>query len=245
MGGSDSWDVTKYVNIWICNLLGSTAYTAPVGNFLPGDDGLVCHYNHIGNSHIYPYGSGRSIVHEMGHYFCLKHIWGDDGGLCSGTDYISDTPNQSNYSTNCPTFPGIDSCSPLSPGVMYMNFMDYSADECRNMFTAGQVAYMQSCISAILPALPNSTACSPVTSRAKTKREYSFGLFPNPGNGEFTIETDFLEYEISVRDMAGIQLFRKKINSSTFIWKEKLPPGIYFVSLSWETGKITRKIIVQ
>lgn len=142
-GGSDAWDTEGYLNIWIGNLTGSTAYTAPVGNFVdPADDGIVCHYNHVGNSGVYPYGEGRSIVHEMWHWFGLKHIWGDDSGACTGTDFITDTPNQANWNGNCPTFPLTDLCSPSNPGVMFMNFMDYTDDGCRNMFTLGQTDYM-------------------------------------------------------------------------------------------------------
>jgi hypothetical protein len=161
-GGSDAWDTEHYLNIWICNLNGSTAYSAPPGNFLPDDEGIVCKYQHVGWSNVYPYGRGRSIVHELGHYFCLKHIWGDDQGACNGTDYIGDTPNQANYSTNCPNFPLTDACTPNSPGVMYMNYMDYSEDGCRNMFSAGQTAYMLSCITSMRAGFLNAQGCVPV-----------------------------------------------------------------------------------
>jgi hypothetical protein len=161
-GGSDAWDTEHYLNIWICNLNGSTAYSAPPGNFLPDDEGIVCKYQHIGWSNVYPYGRGRSIVHELGHYFCLKHIWGDDQGTCNGTDYIGDTPNQANYSTNCPNFPLTDACTPNSPGVMYMNYMDYSEDGCRNLFSAGQTAYMLSCITSLRTGFLNAQGCVPV-----------------------------------------------------------------------------------
>jgi hypothetical protein len=150
-GGSDAWNTEEYMNIWICNLVGSTAYTAPPGNFVdPNDDGIVCHYNHVGNSGFSPYDLGRSIVHDMGHWFGLKHIWGDDGGTCEGTDFMADTPNQSNWSSGCPEFPLTDACSPASPGVMYMNYMDYSRDDCRNMFSLAQVAYMESFYDALM-----------------------------------------------------------------------------------------------
>ncbi len=161
-GGSDAWDTEHYMNIWICNLSGSTAYTAPPGNFAPADDGIVCHYNHIGNSGVAPYDKGRSIVHEMGHWFCLKHIWGDDAGGCGGTDFIADTPNQANWTGGCPSFPLTDACTAASPGVMYMNYMDYSEDGCRNMFSAGQVAYMESCITAVMATYFDEDKCTSV-----------------------------------------------------------------------------------
>jgi len=163
-GGSDAWNTKDYLNIWICNLTGSTAYTAPVGNFVdPADDGIVCHYNHIGNTGVYPYGEGRSIVHEMGHWFGLKHIWGDDNGTCNGTDFIGDTPNQSNWNGNCPSFPVVDNCSPNPPGVMFMNYMDYTDDGCRNMFSEGQTSYMALVYDVIMSDYYLQDKCSAIT----------------------------------------------------------------------------------
>lgn len=173
-GGSDAWDTEDYLNIWICNLTGSTAYTAPVGNFVdPADDGIVCHYNHVGNSGIYPYGEGRSIVHEMGHWFGLKHIWGDDAGVCTGTDFIADTPNQANWNGNCPSFPHTDNCSPATPGVMYMNYMDYTDDGCRNMFSVGQTDYMALVYDVIMPTYYLEDKCSQVVAN-------DVSAFPEP-----------------------------------------------------------------
>lgn len=160
-GGSDAWNTSDYMNIWICNLTGSTAYTAPPGNFVdPADDGIVCHYNHIGNSGVAPYDLGRSIVHEMAHWLGLKHIWGDDGGTCEGTDYMADTPNQANWTAGCPDFPLLDACTPDGAGVMYMNYMDYSRDDCRNMFSIAQVLYMQSFYDAIMPTYYTIDKCT-------------------------------------------------------------------------------------
>lgn len=165
LDGSDAWDTQTYLNIWVCNLTGSTAYSAPPGNFLPNDEGIVCKYQHVGNAGAtsYPYHKGRSIVHEAGHYFGLKHTWGDDNGACTGTDWINDTPNQANFSTNCSTFPKTDACSPSSPGVMYMNYMDYSEDGCRNMFTKDQVNAMSNCITNFRSGFLTATGCNTPT----------------------------------------------------------------------------------
>lgn len=173
-GGNDAWDTNTYINIWICNLNGATGYSAPPGFFLPADEGIVCHYQYTGNSNNSPYGLGRLIVHEMGHFFSLRHVWGDDGGGCTGTDYVSDTPDQSDYSANCPVFPLTDICSPNWPGVMFMNYMDYSDDQCKNMFSAGQVMVMTNCLTQLRPGLVNSAGCQPPATSIVTHEAEKF-----------------------------------------------------------------------
>ena len=42
-GGDDAWDCTKYLNIWVCNLIGSSlGYTTPPGG--PGRQGWCCNW---------------------------------------------------------------------------------------------------------------------------------------------------------------------------------------------------------
>jgi len=94
------------------------------------DDGAVILYKAFGRvgTLLTTYNKGRTATHEIGHWLGLVHTWGDDGGTCSGTDYISDTPNQSDYNYGCPAYPHTDGCTASSPGVMFMNYMDYVDD---------------------------------------------------------------------------------------------------------------------
>ena len=88
-----------------------------------------------------PYNKGRTVTHEVGHWFGLYHIWGDDGTSCSGSDYITDTPNQADENYGCPNFATNSSCG--NQGDMSMNYMDYTDDACMYMFTALQKSRMQ------------------------------------------------------------------------------------------------------
>ena len=96
-GGSDAWDVTKYLNIWVCNagnLCGISEYPPIIINNYYGTTINYMFFGHTGASA--PYNLGGALSHELGHCFNLFHIWGDDNGTCTGTDYCNDTPNQAN-----------------------------------------------------------------------------------------------------------------------------------------------------
>ena len=81
---------------------------------------------------------GRTATHEIGHWLGLKHVWGDDGNSCAGSDGVADTPNQAGPTYGCLSYPATDACSPNPPGIMFMNYMDYSDDTCMYMFTQGR-----------------------------------------------------------------------------------------------------------
>ena len=168
-GGATAWDVTKYVNIWVCNLgtslLGYGEF--PTGT-LSNTWGLVLNYRYTGSggSAQAPFNLGRTGTHEFGHCFNLFHIWGDDNGACTGSDQCADTPNQANSSGG--SFPQgsiqTDACSPSSPGYMWMNYMDYTDDNAMYMFTAQQVARMEAVVNnAPWNILATSLACTPVS----------------------------------------------------------------------------------
>jgi hypothetical protein len=113
----------------------------------PTTDGVVILNTAFGRNPwnaIVPDDQGSTTAHEIGHWLNLYHIWGDDGGACTGSDSCDDTPNQADAHQICPAFPAV-SCGNGPNGDMYMDYMDYTVVGCnRNMFTAGQVARMRS-----------------------------------------------------------------------------------------------------
>jgi len=168
-GGADPWDVTKYINIWVCNL-GSTllGYGEFPTTSLSNTYGLVLHYKYTGSggSAISPYNLGRTGTHEFGHCFNLLHIWGDDNGACTGSDQCADTPNQAaeHYGPFTAGSIQTDACTTTSPGVMWMNYMDYTDDNSMYMFTANQVARMEAVVSTSpWNVLQGSLGCTPVS----------------------------------------------------------------------------------
>ncbi|RAJ08404.1 putative secreted protein (Por secretion system target) [Chitinophaga skermanii] len=165
-GGKDAWDTNKYLNIWVCalndNYLGVA--TPPGPAFPASEQGVVVLYTGFGNTGAAraPYNLGRTATHEIGHFFNLRHIWGDDNGACTVDDGVNDTPLQGAENYNCPTFPLTDNCTTTAPGVMFMNYMDYVYDACMYLFTAGQVDRMRSALDVSRASLKTSDGCQPV-----------------------------------------------------------------------------------
>ena len=146
-GGQDAWNPRRFLNVWVGNLAGNLLGYAqfPCGLLTnTNTDGIVVHYRAFGRiGNLKPqYNRGRTATHEVGHWLNLLHIWGDAHN-CAATDWVTDTPNQFRETEGCPEFPKTDACSPSFPGIMFMNFMDYTDDACMNMFTNGQVARMR------------------------------------------------------------------------------------------------------
>ena len=205
------WPTEDYLNVWVCNLTGFLGYTQfPVSN-LPGlegssderlTDGIVVNYREFGSIDDGTfdldsrYNKGRTLTHEMGHFFGLRHVWGD-GTNCTSTDYVADTPTQSRSTTGCPTHPQQDCGSPK----MFQNYLDYTNDACMNIFTQGQVSRMNTVIQSsprrasllvspgsLLPSTaPNDTGirailnpltftCSGVVTPSLTIRNYGINL---------------------------------------------------------------------
>ncbi|MBL7923817.1 MAG: T9SS type A sorting domain-containing protein [Bacteroidia bacterium] len=151
LGGQDAWPRTSYLNLWVCNLQGNALGFAAYPGSNAAQDGVVINYRALGRkgTALSPYNFGRTSTHEIGHWLVLNHIWGDDNDNCLGKDFplnqqnIDDTPNQASPNFRCPRFPKLDECSTSDPGIMYMNYMDYTDDKCMMFFTPGQIFRMR------------------------------------------------------------------------------------------------------
>lgn len=136
-----AWDTNRYCNIYTNSASGALGYVPnlPQGGIVGlNADRIVILWSSFGlNAPIGPpYNKGRTVTHELGHYFGLLHTF--SGGCASASncynngDLICDTNPEGS-----PTFGCFDSNSCSSPNP-YHNYMDYSDDLCMWEFTPEQ-----------------------------------------------------------------------------------------------------------
>ena len=231
--GDDAWDSKSYLNIWVGNLVGGAGYSsAPGGD--ASKDGVVINTSAFGTiERSGNYSMGRATVHEVGHWLGLKHIWGD--AQC-GDDGIGDTPPQSSYTLNCPS--GFRStCANGETGDMYMNYMDYTADACMNLFTVGQKKKMRASFEANGPRsaiLQSKGLRQPWLEEAARIDEVAFtsAVFPNPATAEISLNlgTAFLGKFVQIFNANGVRV--QTLQVTTALQKLDLSSfksGVYFV----------------
>ena len=261
------WDVTKYLNVWITDKNNALSYTGvssvpPLSglmgvpnNSTDSTDGIWCFAKVIGSNNLFPsgiYGSplveGRTLTHEVGHYLGLRHIWGD--GACA-TDYCDDTPPAAAQNTGTPTsYPlNAGSCSGPSnspDGEMFMNFMDYSRDPYKYMFTPDQTARMQTAMinSPFRNQLGNHNLCSVPLGINYENLNNKISIYPNPAKTELNLNVspnDIVESSIS--NLLGQLLIVVKNKNNIDI--SNLRNGIYILTITQGQKKHTQKFIKE
>lgn len=242
-GGLDAWDPNKYLNIWVCNYNYSdgTDYVFSAYAKFPGAGinefyGVVIRYGAVGLKDTgYYRGNGAILSHEIGHCFNLRHIWGDDGTACTGSDFCDDTPNQAGRTEGRNQGALTDNCSTTSPGIMYMNYMDYSDDVIYANFTPDQKERMLANFdSSIGPLylLSKSDGCAPMLGVNNLSQNNAIEIYPNPTNGliKLKIPQHVIHKEFSIIDMLGIeQLTGEFKQSNTDLDLTSLSAGIFFL----------------
>ncbi len=248
-GGDDIWDADKYLNIWVVPAISSGSTDNIIGYAqgiygMKETDGVVIAFNCFGRVGALSeyYNLGRTTTHEVGHWLDLSHTWGDDGGDCSGSDLVDDTPDQADKNEGTPVFPFFDSCSPDYPGVMFMDYMDYTDDEAMNMFTGGQVERM----TASLEGFRSRLKVSPGTTTHITENN----VFPNPTVGKVFIDVPSLEIKtvkIKVFNLMGAEVQ----NVYSYIYEGRYTldlseqvNGCYFVFVETDKSTYAKKIVL-
>ena len=158
-GGDDAWPSNQYLNIWLVASMvldqkQDKGYAQAPGG-AAATDGIAMYFSSFGTvGSVNLDSKGHTATHLVGHWLNLQHPWGPgaDNPTCTATDDVADTPPQSGPSGTsfpyaAPAFPHI-SCGNGPNGDLFMNFMDWTAEASRCMFTLGQKARMQTVLAA-------------------------------------------------------------------------------------------------
>lgn len=252
-GGIDAWDADSYLNIWVCDLPDEYLGFSSLPGYPDADDGVVINYKFFGDGFgaFAPYNLGRTCTHEIAHYLGLQHIWGDDGGSCSGSDLMPDTPNQAGENYGCPSFPLTDACTTDFPGVMFMNYMDYTDDGCMNLFTQSQKTAMRTTIETTRSSLLLSAAgCNDIVPLPGAIAELL--VSPNPVNDGMNITvTNFegsqLQFAIynSLGQLILVHNEEPAIVANEYFNFSSLEPGVYYATAFNGNYVLSTKFIVQ
>ncbi len=158
------WPPTQYLNVYVvanaAGLAGHAIWPSDADT-IPLWDGIVLSHNYVGTIGTSNLTSSVAFAHECGHYLNLQHIWGgnnvpgfyfypcaDVNKDCNIDDLVVDTPPTIGWQS-C-NLNGA-SCGNVVDNVQ--NAMDYSY--CNIMFTQGQKARMQACLTATVAGRNN------------------------------------------------------------------------------------------
>jgi Pregnancy-associated plasma protein-A len=255
------WDSEKYLNIWVTSLaddyLGFAEF--PTGDFngleldeIPAKlDGIMIDHSvfgsRTGTATTGTYSYGRTLTHEIGHWFGLIHIWGDE--FC-GEDFCSDTPAQEkgNLSTNCS--PKYSFCSGTRTLNMSENFLDYTPDSCMNVFTIEQSRRVRAVIELSKRRkrlITNSEFNLPEVAKIEIR------MLENPASTDeisFQLLTKTYEnMEVIIYDILGRKIdnfiFEDSPSRIVTLQKKSFGLGIYYIRAISDSGSDTKRLILR
>ncbi|MEO6038939.1 MAG: M43 family zinc metalloprotease, partial [Saprospiraceae bacterium] len=135
------WDNTHYLNMYVVSSISGNVGGYSSFPYSPAEeDGIVVRHSLFGDIGTAAASGGRTTTHELGHWFGLYHTFNGGCGqdTCAEGDYVCDTPPVANPNYSCDLT--ANSCANDSPNLpdQVRNYLDYSPDNCKNMFTQGQ-----------------------------------------------------------------------------------------------------------
>ncbi len=234
-----------------------------------GSNFLGSNYTSYGNNFkLFPvFDRGRTTTHEVGHWLGLRHIWGD-GSSCSADDFCADTPSvisdndlygvEGNVVKHC-DFPKNNNqtgeCTDTGTDLpdMFQNFMDYSPDQCMNLFTKCQVERMITVMENSPRRKELQQNALIVTDLADQLLEARLSIFPNPTNDQVTVSGIFAQVtplSLTLLDASGKELGQWQTASEAGSWAyaisvAHLKQGVYFLKVASGNSATVKKLIRQ
>ncbi len=245
LGGSDPWDTRKYINIWIANredgILGDATF--PLANDSNEPQGIVIRYDAIGPGSLNPrFELGRTLTHEMAHYFNVLHLWGNDASCNSDDDGVKDTPQQGEIYTGCERGEFI-SCGTKDMDTNFLNFRD---DDCLHYFTKGQSDRMIDALFRFRYDLLVGRVCG-VNMVFPPDPLAVATILHAPGTTFISLRTlETQEYHLRLYDLTGRFIWSEHSNIDHVyrIDHSAISNGIYILSLEWNGQQFARKLLL-
>jgi Pregnancy-associated plasma protein-A len=260
-------DPARFLNVWVVASIadtngGTRAYATFPNHFAahPELDGIVIDSDNLGTMPVLsnPYDGGRTLVHEIGHWLSLLHVFQggcDENSTCETQgDCCCDTPPQAARLYGCQV--GKNTCKDDQPDKNdpVRNYMGYSYDDCMRTFTDCQKARMHLALETFRPNawFPKGGDCpqfrrhSPPPTEA---RGLHINAHPNPFSNEtsinVTVEGKETPITVTIIDAQCRQvatlLDYKALPVGNHTLKFDAPaPGMYLarVSSPWATKSI-------
>lgn len=204
------WDNTRYLNMYVVKDINSGSGILGYSSFPggpPDEDGIVVRHSYFGKTGTASGGLGRTTTHEIGHWFGLYHTFQNGCGgadTCNSGDNICDTPPVTAPNFGCPN---INSCTNDSYPDQVANYLDYTDDACKSIFTLGQKNRMHAVLASLRKDIwtqwnIDSTGCD--------------SGFVSP---TCKVIADFMSLNQNVCTDGGVTFYNRSQNDPTsFIW---------------------------
>lgn len=246
-GGDDAVLPEKVLNIWVTMLKRPLlGYANPPHQYPPEELGVVVDYRCLGalGAAVFnqPFHLGRTLTHEIGHFFGLLHVWGNWEEECLEDDGIADTPPQYTALYNCPG--PVQGCN---ADANVGNFMNLTDDACMYMFTRGQATYMRQFIGSVLPEMGQEDVCSTEPTTYMPVSDATLTVYPNPNYGHFVVENRSGQAgRLLVWSVNGQLVVDQPAMEPVTLVEQSggLAPGYYRVRLETEVGTWEQAVIV-
>lgn len=240
--GQVAWDTKKYLNIWVTQItLGFAGFATNPGEKPTNQDGVVINPRFFGMGELAtpPFHLGRVGVHEVGHYFNLKHPWSTN---CEENDFVTDTPKQNTGYAGCPN---MDESSCGSRDIT-ANFMNNSEDACVAMFTKGQAMRMRAALIGARSGLLNGNSCEPYF---PTVSGTEIKVYPNPASYYFCVEvgnSDLEQIPYFIYDIRGAKVEEGVVLPNSRQHFPSYRNGVYFIQfMNGLEEPVVRKVVIR
>ncbi len=267
LGGKSPWPTDRYLNIWVGNtggfILGYAFPPTDAPNWSPGNFADSSHQGVVIYSQVFGMNNptnvfytdlfmGRTGVHEVGHYLGLRHVWGDGG--CTQDDGMDDTPRMASESGfTCDHGKNTCTDSPVDLPDMIENYMDYSNDECLNMFSREQADIMRAHMATsrnglvtwdtVVPPPPDTTV------GVVPRTPHFVNVYPNPASDQLIVEMGNLAAEtvhLRIYNILGeLAIATTSATTRKIINTRKLPPGAYVLVTEASGNRYIRKFMIR